>query len=389
MHPSLYSKFEPPPLLDPKNIMGRNEFCWCGSGKKWKKCHKDRHLQKETPIGKLLKDTNHYFKHGVCLYPQSSKESCSNKTIEAHTIQRAGGLRAIAENGHVLSCKKGVFRIFQNEGEIIPESIGIGDASSFMGFCSFHDNCLFEPIEKKAFTLDDETAFLLAFRALSYEYLSKLNAINALELQRDIDKGKDFEFQVYIQNYLNAYHAGLQRGLRDLRCWKSDYDKMFITKDYSALSHYTVEFEGILPIVCCGGFHPEVDFNGNITQIITRGNHDFEHVLINISVISQKSFLAFVWHGNKNGPAELFVKSFKAIRNDEKANAALILAVEQIENTYFKPSWWKNLCASHKKHITDRMRSGIADQSLRATDTYMNLINILSNIKVSNEIGKN
>ncbi|HFD33450.1 MAG TPA: hypothetical protein ENJ28_12180 [Gammaproteobacteria bacterium] len=36
----------------PKIVLGRNEPCWCGSGIKWKKCHKDRQLQKEIPIVK-------------------------------------------------------------------------------------------------------------------------------------------------------------------------------------------------------------------------------------------------------------------------------------------------------------------------------------------------
>jgi len=41
------------PELQPKDTMGRNEPCWCGSKIKWKKCHRDRHLQKSEPIGLL------------------------------------------------------------------------------------------------------------------------------------------------------------------------------------------------------------------------------------------------------------------------------------------------------------------------------------------------
>jgi preprotein translocase subunit SecA len=29
----------PQPVVNPKKELGRNDPCWCGSGKKWKKCH--------------------------------------------------------------------------------------------------------------------------------------------------------------------------------------------------------------------------------------------------------------------------------------------------------------------------------------------------------------
>ena len=39
----------------------------------------------------------------------------------------------------------------KNEGKIVPGPVGIGSASTFMGFCSVHDNSLFEPIENNSF----------------------------------------------------------------------------------------------------------------------------------------------------------------------------------------------------------------------------------------------
>lgn len=386
MHPSLESEFIPPPPLTPKLKMGRNEPCWCGSGKKWKKCHKDRHLQEEIPIGKLVNDINQQNQKGVCLHPNSSKENCSKGVIKAHTVQRSGGLKAIAENGHVISPKKGYENIFRNEGEIKPDKIGVGNASTFMGFCSTHDNSLFEPIEKKDFHLNHEAAFLLAFRALAYEYLTKLNSVKMVELQRELDRGKDFYTQVAIQQHLHLFLAGSRRGIKDLEEWKGVYDKKFRASDFDSMPHYAIEFNGVLPLVCSGGFYPEVDFNGNQLQLISRGNSSFEHVFFNISAIGSKSFLVFAWVGSKDGPAEHFVRSFMSLRKKEKANAALILAVEQLENTYFKPSWWNGLSYIHKQHLINRMRSGTQSAPMRNKDTYSNLMPILGEIEITSEL---
>ena len=386
MHPSLTADFVPPPPLKPQEVMGRNELCWCGSGKKWKRCHRDRQLQHEIPIGKLLKEVHVTEKVGSCLHPEASDQNCSNRIIKAHTIQRAGGLRTIAENGHVVSGKRGFEKIFKNDGELVPDLIGIGDASTFMGFCSFHDNSLFEPIESHAYSLDHEAAFLLAFRALAYEYLTKKNSIRSIELQREMDRGKDFPTQGAIQQSLHVFLAGSLRGLQDLRNWKSDYDQRFREKNYGSAPHYAVEFEGVLPFVCSGAFHPEVDFHGNRLQIISRGNATFEHVCVNVSAVGPKSFIAFGWTGAKGGPAERFVESFRAVTSSEKANAALILAVEQLENTYFTPSWWNALTASSRNHLIERMRSGIGFRSIRPNTTYQDVMKVLHGFDASNEI---
>ncbi|MDD5451563.1 MAG: SEC-C metal-binding domain-containing protein [Desulfovibrionales bacterium] len=387
MHPSLEAEFIPPRPLEPKIIMGRNEPCWCGSRKKWKKCHKDRHLQPEIPIGKLIHDMFEDQKNGICLHPEASPMNCSNQLIRAHTVQRSGGLSAIAENGYVISGKRGYERIFKNDGQIVPESVGIGRASTFMGFCSIHDNKLFEPIENSSFTLNNETAFLLSFRAISYEYLTKQNAMKAVDIQREMDRGKDFETQVTIQQYCHAYRAGLIRGMQNLQEWKAEYDRKFLARDFLSMPHYALEFNGILPFVCCGGFHPEVDFFGRQLQVISRSDAPMEHVCLNISVFGARSFLAFGWFGILDGPSESFVKSFKSIPNTDKANSSLILAVEQLENTYFSPSWWNLLNKSDKEYLVKRMQSGVGPNSLRPADTYRNIRQVVQSVPVTAEIG--
>jgi hypothetical protein len=150
-----------------------NEPCWCGSGKKWKKCHRDREHQKPIPIGKLLADERANMSRGYCLHPNASSATWSPTLIHAHTIQRRGGLAAIAEEGHVISPKLGFEDIFKNEGEIVPRQHGVNYATTFMGFCATHDEQLFAPIEKAPLVLGKEAASLLSYRAICYEFLLK------------------------------------------------------------------------------------------------------------------------------------------------------------------------------------------------------------------------
>ena len=101
------------------------------------------------------------------------------------TIQKEGGLRAIAEKGHVVSVKKGAFGIGRNEGQIIPVPDGIGNASTFPGFCNAHD-AIFGSAEQKTVTLGREVAFLLSYRG---HRLRKILERSRPTIQRSLPSG--------------------------------------------------------------------------------------------------------------------------------------------------------------------------------------------------------
>ena len=197
VHPSLYAEFDSPPPLEPRIKMPVNEKCWCGSGKKWKKCHRDRKNQKPVHVYELFEEQRVEMEIGYCLHPNASSDTCSPKIIHAHTIQRKSSLDAIAENGHVFSPYAGLMDIPKNNGRIIPRKAGIKAASTFMGFCAFHDNQLFSPIEKSVFITDKEAFFLLSYRAICYELFNKNMALRSVEITRQSDKGKPFEIVTF------------------------------------------------------------------------------------------------------------------------------------------------------------------------------------------------
>jgi len=146
--------------------------------------------------------------------------------------------------------------------------------------------------------------------------------------------------------------------IKDLETWKGKYDAAFLTGDYDEFLFYGMRFSTALPIVACGAFHPEFDFKGKNLQIITRGESEFEHLCFNLTVVGGKSMAVLGWTGGRQGPAEQFIDSFKALPKDTMANAAFHIACEHLENTYFRPSWWEAQTISAKEYLMRRFRSG-------------------------------
>ena len=69
--------------------------------------------------------------------------------------------------------------------------------------------------------------------------------------------------------------------------------------------------------------------------------------------------LVIGWTEGHEGPARLFGRSFGDVPDEDKANVAIQLATEHIENIYMKPSWWRALSDAVRNTLITRMRSGI------------------------------
>jgi hypothetical protein len=89
---------------------------------------------------------------------------------------------------------------------------GIGNASTFPGFCNAHD-AIFGPAEQKTVTLGREVVFLLSYRAIVYEKFLKEAALRSNEVyRREADEGRPFAEQVCISAICRARRSLALRG---------------------------------------------------------------------------------------------------------------------------------------------------------------------------------
>ena len=150
---------------------GRNEKCYCKSGKKYKKCCIDKDSnESKKPIQIQIQDAMKNANIKECLY--LDKSNCSDKIIKAHSLQNNKILNKLSENGLVLMRS---VEMSETSFEIQMKPMSRSKATTFTGFCSFHDNQVFEPIEKFKYEPNNlEQNALFAYRALAKEWHAKL-----------------------------------------------------------------------------------------------------------------------------------------------------------------------------------------------------------------------
>lgn len=248
---------EMPAPVQPRRKMRVNEPCWCGSGTKWKRCHMGRENASPTRHYEATAQLRKAFERGYCSHPDAP-EGCSARIIRSHTLQRSGALHRIAEEGHVFSTREAV-HVLHRTGKLLPQRTGVRSASTFMGFCNRHDSQLFAPIENGALPLNRETAFLLSYRAMSWELFSKRSSVQGLAAIK-FDAGRSIDEQGSMQNYMNAFFRGAEQALRELEDWKASLDRSFTAKNYDDQHLYACHFDAPLPLIAACAFQPEYDF---------------------------------------------------------------------------------------------------------------------------------
>ena len=344
--------------LNPLRVMGRNDRCWCGSGDKWKSCHRSRESE-ERPhyLGVVKPAMAKLFAKGECGHPDAPG-TCSGEAINSHTLQKGGALAAIAENGHVISCRQATDRLHQNKGALVPQKTGVKSASTFPGFCNAHDTEFFLPIERGELPLTRDTAFLLIYRAMAYERHTKKAAVEGLiEARRFADAGRTFEAQADIQNTLHPMLVGMEMGKADLDRWKVKLDAMHRSGDTREVGLMAVSFGEVLPFVAAFSKLPTYDFLGLKRQSLA--SQSVSALALTVTVAAGRTVAVFAWTDGDESAGAKTALSFADIPQEDRATALVRYCLSSSENVHMRPSWWDGLSKVEREDAAALLHMGL------------------------------
>ena len=121
-------------------------------------------------FGHLKRFRRNWQRPSTCIFP-----GCGNRTIRAsHTIQESA-LRLIAENGMLLTPSFNLGR-----GEPVIREVGVGEASTFPGFCEQHE-LVFAEFEQHGGVRTGRDAELQLFRTVCRELVAKRREVEHLD----------------------------------------------------------------------------------------------------------------------------------------------------------------------------------------------------------------
>lgn len=330
---------EPLPLK-PVPKMRRNDPCWCGSGQKWKTCHRGREeaprvANPNQPIAGLMKA----FRSGSHCYHPNAPDGCKGRVISSHTIQRNGPLARIARNGHVYGYR--VPNVVDDES--LPKLIGLKDASTFPGFCTNHDCQLFAPVERSGFDATHANAFLLAYRALTYELHQKRKSLGAAAIVSSLDGGRPFADQAFVQQLAANFYSDAVVAEAELHKHWLEMKADYVEGQFASLQSVFLFFDRPLPFVSSFYIPPYEDFDDGCVQ----GWRDLELDYVALSSLNWGNGSAVALSWRRGSKLSRLADQLEASDRRHTATLLFRFALANSENVFLSPEWYESLSAQN------------------------------------------
>jgi len=287
---------------------------------------------------------------GRCLHFERGKRC--NEIISAHSIQKSNQLGEIVEAGHVYRITAAITNSLDENWRPAPKKIGWKKASTFSGFCKYHDNEVFKPIDSYPLEPNLEQVALYAYRCMCREYFAKENA--ATTLKNFINNSALLpEQKIFLESSFIGHSLGFQR----LQHHKKYFDAALLSKRYGEFEFLTLTSNSPWHLQLSGVLYPDFDFLGGSLQDLADFTLPLDFITFFTAPLAQGWSFTFCWHASSNSSSVALARSLASAvnRGTSLQDALLRFSFSCCENHAFRITWWDSLPASAKEAILGRV----------------------------------
>lgn len=262
-----------------------------------------------------------------CFYPETN--NCNGKIKRAHAIQNNKILINISDNGELIALNGKSNLFFQN-----CEKQGRKIASTFWGFCDYHDTIVFEPIENYDYDKSLFQTFLYTYRTFIWHYYLKETQMNKNNFMRE---------NVNLDLKSNEFFIGTQLGIVDNEKLKTKFDNAILNRKYDIINFYVWEIPFKVEFSCCSMVQLFYDLLGNEINNyndIDDINKPLKNLFINIFPENNKSYCIFSWVNDDNEYQE-FARQFSKLTIKNKINYLNNMLPKETDKIFINPKLWK------------------------------------------------
>lgn len=330
-------------------IIKNSEKCLCGSGKAFRSCCKGKIYNSKSPYSEEILNNPQRLNHilyekmkntdfKVCFHPD--KEHCKLPIKNAHTLQNNGVLSLLAEDNHVM-----VTDLLNKirDGFMI-HKVSKNNATTFYGFCEYHDSAIFSDIELQEYTKNIKQNFLFAYRSCSQEYHKKQRGIKGL--QSCIKENPTILLDdSFVLSYKNQELA-----LKDITEIMDIFNQSFFNNNFDILETFVYEFPVQYDFAATMTFCPAIDLKGNeINDIYSTDFERLKPVFMTFIPAENKSYFIFSYLKSDDEILQSYFNQVKNLEQDKMKNFINNTFPEYSENIVLSPRLWNKWTNFSKK----------------------------------------
>lgn len=304
----------------------------------------------------LLKDLFNKNQFKDCF---ARSDECSERIIVAHSIQNNKILKKISDNGILLSLK------FDFDNESGQAGYNLGNqgrkiASTFTGFCGYHDQVIFRPIELTDYIPGNrEQEFLYAYRSFAKGYYAKKTVLNSYKQIDSWFKSDDIEMlnqyifsskEKYITDEMNRYYHFVIKPFvenTELTVNQLEEDQIAFNinlnkNNFHKISSFTIIFNQEYKFASSSMITLFEDLDGHTFNDLSP-NARLKFMFINIFPQNGLTYVIFSYYSKDK-------KSFEKIKNQilskneiEQKIITTKIITKYVENFFISPTKWDSL----------------------------------------------
>jgi hypothetical protein len=286
-----------------------------------------------------------------------NKDACKGAIKQSHSIQRNGRLSII--EGEV-NGNKSVYTFTEmvaDEHNLYNSlrPIGKGEASTFFGFCDFHDSTLFSDIENHPFDNSDQHCFMHSYRSFAHSYHRKKEELKAYTADSDYTK-------LIPANVLLGMIQGAEVGVREITERKNNLDVLLEAKDYAGLEYFTLILPRKFPIACSSIISPA--FNYKNLPMNNHGNPNIPYSQIMLTVLPDhdKTIIILACFPDDVKAID-FIDQLDDLYPIQREKAISSIMITCAENTFFAPAVWNKLGVTGQKTLCTELQQSAKSNS--------------------------
>lgn len=307
---------------------------------KYKKCCIDK------PDDQLAKEIKEIAFHNLknraiikhCLHPD--QVHCSSSIIKAHAIQNNKILKDISENGHVVTVDETSNYILQDVGVK-----GHKLATTFSGFCGYHDKTIFQEIEDKQFIVTPKQVFLLTYRTMAWHYQKKLEQCQRDKLIKEEIRRSRHLFRQDplggIDEISADFTEGVQQGRADNEVEKASFDQALLDEDYEMINSVIWKLPYEVDFAVSMMNQPYFDLKGNpINQ--RKLKSQWKSIYLNIFSYDGETFVIWSWRKEVDQWYGKMVNQFMNLSEFERKNYLNAVLPVWSDSIIISPRLWQS-----------------------------------------------
>jgi len=276
-----------------------------------------------------------------CCYPNCNTGA---SVIDAHLLKKQGTLSPISDNGSVYWTRISQEEVLKSNGKPRPFLCPISKVSTFKGFCSEHDNQIFELIDQNDFVLDPQHLFLYMYRVISsgiwwsVARLAREAAMAGGEKKLARRRAKNINF---VANQLELMQIEVHRGVM----YKKKLDLIKENNEFSRIRGVSFEIIGDVGYAASVDVAPTCDWNGNPMSISMINHPAIPSVSITVhpNQSGKGGQVSFSWLDTTEEYIHPFVHSFCALSPKSKGKKLMQYFFHNYGSTAISPKFWDSL----------------------------------------------